>query len=105
LFKDREYNSCALIKAEDGSPVVAIIGGFETGMEVWNPQTRQVELLWEEIPPEVGESYGLRYAEILPVNDGSELILYGGDTGSTTDEIWKYNVETNRWTRYKNYCI
>jgi len=79
---------------------VAIIGGLEKGMELWNPQTGIVELLWDEIPPEVGGSDGLRFAEILLINDGSELIVYGGDTGSTTDEIWKYNVESNIWTKY-----
>jgi len=79
--------------------VVAIIGGEETGMELWNPITKEVQLLWNEIPPEAGSSYGLRYAEILPVNDASELILYGGYAGSNTDEIWKYNVERNSWTK------
>jgi len=101
LIKDRGASSCALIKAKDGSPVVAIIGGWGKGMEVWNPQTRQVELLWGEIPPEVGTSSGLEVAEVLPINDGSELILYGGYAGSNKDEIWKYTVETNIWTRYK----
>jgi len=105
LIKDRYVSSCALIKAKDGSPVVAIIGGWGKGMEVWNPQTRQVELLWDQIPPEVGASIGLEFAEVLPINDGSELILYGGAPGSITDEIWKYTVETNSWTKYINYSI
>jgi len=47
LIEDRYFSSCALIKAKDGNPVVAIVGGFEKGMELWNPQTREVELLWE----------------------------------------------------------
>jgi len=107
LIKNRAYSGCALIKAKDGSPVVAIIGGYPNkGMELWNPQTREVELLWEEIPPEVGGPVGLRFAEVLPIKDGSEMILYGGDTGSTVkDEIWKYTVETNSWTKYINYVI
>jgi len=104
LIKSRVYSSCALVKSKDGSPVVAIIGGNEKGIEVWNPKTRKVELLWEEIPSEAGASYGLRYAEIIPVNNASELILYGGFTGSNTEKIWKYNVETNSWTKYIN-CI
>jgi len=105
LIKDRYVSSCALIKAKDGSPVVAIVGGDGKGMELWNPQTGEVELLWDEIPPEVGTSYGLRWAEVLPINDGSELILYGGLDGSYKDEIWKYTVETNSWTKYINYSI
>jgi len=105
LIKNRFGSSCALIKAKDGSPVVAIISGSETGMELWNPQTKEVELLWNEIPPEVGGTLGLGFAEILPINDGSELILYGGTDGSFKDEIWKYTVETNSWKKYLNYSI
>jgi len=51
----------------------------------------------------VGASQGLRLAEVLPIDDGSELILYGGYDGSYKDEIWKYTVETNSWTKYMNY--
>jgi len=106
LIKYRYRSSCALIKGKDGLPIVAIIGGDEKGMELWNPQTREVELLWNEIPPEVGGSYGLSLAEILPINDGTELILYGGSLWrSYKDEIWKYTVETNSWTKYWNYFI
>jgi len=94
LVKDRFQSTCALIKGKDGQQLVAIIGGEEKGMELWNPQTREVELLWGEIPPEVGGSTGgLRWAEVLPINDGSMLILYG------KDDIWKYIVETNIWTK------
>jgi len=101
LNKQRYGSSCALIKAKDGNPVVAIIGGYpEKGMELWNPKTGEVELLWDEIPPEEGGSTGLQYAEMLPVNDGSDFILYGGATPSYKDDIWKYNVETNSWTKY-----
>jgi len=99
-MKDRLASSCALIKAKDGSPVVAIIGGYEKGMELWNPQTREVELVWDEIPPEVGDLFGLAYSKIIPINDGSELILYGGEARSQSDEIWKYTMETNSWTKY-----
>jgi len=78
-----------------------MIGGIEKGMELWNPYTKEVQLLWNEIPPEVGGAFGLEYADIIPINAGSELILYGGyEYGSTTDEIWKYTVETNSWTKY-----
>jgi len=101
LNKQRDGSSCALIKAKDGNPVVAVIGGvYEKGMELWNPKTREVELLWDEIPPEEGGSGGLEFAEMLPINDGSELILYGGYHGSFKDDIWKYNVATNSWTKY-----
>jgi len=100
LIKNRIGSSCGLIKGKDGSPVVAIIGGVQTGMELWNTKTGKVELLWEEIPPEVGGLGGLRYAEMLPIKNGSELIVYGGIDRSDSDEIWKYSVENNNWTKY-----
>jgi len=53
----------------------------------------------------VGGSLGLGFTETLPINDGSELILYGGTDGSFKDEIWKYTVETNSWKKYLNYSI
>jgi len=51
----------------------------------------------------VGAKYGLQAADILPINDGAELILSGGNYGSSTDEIWKYNVKSNIWTKYVMY--
>jgi len=111
LFKDRVTSSCALIKDKDGSPVVAIIGGYDKGMELWNPQTRKVQLLWNEILPEVGEPGGFSRAQALPINDGSELILYGAltypgsDASFYKDDIWKYTVKTNIWTKYYKSCL
>jgi len=106
LIRDRRASSCALIKGKDGFPVVAIVGGVEVqGMELWNPQTREVKLLWEEIPPELGAANGFFSSDMLLINGGSELILYGGRTGSYKDEIWKYTMETNNWTVYKNYVM
>ena len=44
---------------KDGRPVVAIVGGIRRGMELWNPQTKTVELLWDVIPPEESGTQGL----------------------------------------------
>jgi len=104
LIKDRIESNCAVIKGKDGSPLVAIIGGFnQKGMEVWNPTTGEVELLWNEIPPEVGSSPGLAQAELIPVNGGLELLVYGGFPSK--DDIWKYTVETNAWTKYIKHIV
>jgi len=99
---NRVFSSCELIKDKDGQQVVLIVGGYERGMELWNPQTNEVKLLSDVIPPEGGGSYGIRAAEILPINDRSELIFYGGvkESDSDSDEIWKYTVDTNSWTKY-----
>ncbi len=86
---------------KDGQPVVAIIGGFQKGMELWNPQTKTIELIWGTIPPEEGDSYGLRGSSMVILKGGQELFLYGGSLGSSAqDGIWKYITANDTWTRY-----
>ena len=99
LIKDRYYSTCGLIIGKDGPPVVAITGGVEKGMEVWNPATKTVELLWDEIPAEEGASYGLFESELVTIKGGTEFVLYGGHNGAFQDGIWKYLVAENSWTR------
>jgi len=51
--------------------------------------------------PTWGELYGLMTSTAVPIKNGSELILYGGHISAVAkDEIWKYNVEANTWTKY-----
>jgi hypothetical protein len=89
-----------LIPDKDGQPVVAIVGGVEKGMELWNPRTHTVELLWDEIPPEEGGREGLRGSGLVPLSGGEEFILYGGYQGSIQRDIWKYISSNNTWIRY-----
>ena len=84
----------------DGLPVVAIIGGQEKGMEVWNPRSLTIENLWNEIPAEEGAATGLSFGGMIPVKDGSEFMYYGGYKGSHHKGLWKYVVAQNSWTRY-----
>jgi len=97
LIKNRVGSVCGLIKGKDGLPVVVIIGGNEKGMELWNPRKGEIKPL--EIPAEVGGSSSLHYAQMIPVKDESELIIYGGYGAGFRDEIWNYNGETNIWTK------
>jgi len=85
---------------KDGFSVVAIIGGEEKGMEIWNPRTSTVELLWDEIPPETGGTRGLGSAEMIPTSGGLDFILYGGshEVGPKSD-IWKYTAAGNKWDK------
>ena len=86
---------------KDGQPVVAIIGGSQKGMELWNPRTKTVELLWDVTPPEEGGTYGLEGGSMIILKGGQELLLYGGYHGSSVqDGIWKYITANNTWTRY-----
>ncbi len=100
LIRNRYLSTCGLMMDKDGQPVVTIIGGDQRGMELWNPQTKTVELLWDVIPPEEGGEYSLYASEIVIMKGGQEFLLYGGYQGSSQDRIWKYITAKNIWTRY-----
>lgn len=48
-------------------------------MEVWNPADGSVTLITNELPPEEGYSSGVAFAQLLAINNGTELLLYGGN--------------------------
>ncbi len=79
---------------------MAIIGGYQKGMEIWNPQTKTVELLWDVIPPEEMGLIGLVDSHMVTLKGGQELLLYGGLQGSYQDGIWQYISASNSWKRY-----
>ena len=92
-----------MIIGKDGQPLVVIIGGVgsnQKGMELWNPRTHKVELLWDIIPPEEGGTQGLKASEMVILKGGQELLLYGGLQGSYQDGIWQYISASNTWKRY-----
>jgi len=100
LVNSRFLSSCGLINDKDGNKVVAIVGGKEAGMDIWNPKTSEIQLLWDEIPPEKEASNNLQDAQMITVNEGSEFLLYGGYLNQTyLDTIWKYSVVNNTWER------
>ena len=39
---------------------------------------------------------------MFSINDGSELILYGGFAGEYLPDIWKYSVADDTWTQVGN---
>ncbi len=79
------------------------MGGYssnEKGMEIWNPKSKTVELLWDDIPPEQNGTTGLEDSRVVTLRGGRELLLYGGYQGSSQDGIWKYVPADNTWKRY-----
>ncbi len=91
-----------MIMDKDGQPVVVIMGGSgpsTKGMDVWNPGTKTVKLLWDIIPPEEGGTQGLQGSQMVILKGGREFILYGGLQGSYQDGIWKYTSVNNTWRR------
>ena len=104
----RQFSSCALLVDDDGAPLVAIAGGSDSlegrGMEIWNPLNESVTTQTDLLPSEEGGTFGLQDAQLVPINGGSELLLYGGWANSSLSmdlgKIWKYSLAENIWTEY-----
>lgn len=104
LKMDRYHSSCGLIVGKNGQKVVAIVGGYtKKGMELWNPRSKSVELLWDVVPPELGASQSINSGSMLTIKGGTEFIYYGGYHGKSYDGIWKYVALYNNWTKYQIY--
>ena len=105
-MRNRIFSTCGWIFGKDGQPLVVIIGGVganQKGMELWNPRTHKVELLWDTIPPEEGGREALQHSAVVTLDGGQEFMLYGGSQGSSKDDIWKYNAANNTWKRYSSF--
>ena len=46
---------------------------------MWNPADNSVQNVTAQLPNEEGDSTGLDYAQLLPIKNGTELLLYGGN--------------------------
>ena len=91
-----------MLKGKNEEPLVAIAGGLpfdSKGMDIWNPIDGTVELVTELLPTETENSLGLNHAQLLPINGGSEIILYGGFQGEYQQEIWKYTAGNSTWSK------
>lgn len=55
------------------------MGGGSKGMEVWNPNDGSVTKVTKVLPSEEGDSNSLNYAKLVPIKNGAELLLYGGN--------------------------
>jgi hypothetical protein len=63
-------------------------------MEAWNPDYATIQTLSDVLPPEEGKSSGLETSQLIAINDGSELLLFGGWALNTYAEggIWKFSM-------------
>ena len=62
----RNWSEIILIKLIFFQLVVAILGGSETGMEIWNPADGSVQLILDILPPEIAP-YGLERSKLVPI--------------------------------------
>ena len=102
LINKRFKSACALVKGSNGEPLVAVAGGITAdskGLEIWNPLKASVELIDDLLPTETASSLGLNHAMLIPINKGTEMILYGGYQNDYQSEIWKFTVDTSKWEK------
>jgi hypothetical protein len=96
LIEARWLSSCAVLKDKHGSMSVAVVGGrYSSDLEAWNPEDGKVTTL-AQLPP---NNHTLYSPKLVPINDGSELLMYGGNYRS---EIMKYSSLKNSWEKVKS---
>ena len=79
-----------------GQTIVVALGGEAKGIESWNPSDGFSKVLSNESPSEVGSTFGLKYASLVTINNGQDVIIYGGKNSLTIrNKVWKYNLVSN----------
>ena len=92
LLRDRVYCACSLLNGDNGEKVVAVAGGRQYGMEVWNPLDGSVKMLTTSFPTKATE-----HSTMISVKQNSELIFY--ENADAMKGIWKYFQVNNTWTK------
>jgi hypothetical protein len=81
------------MKDESGQTLVVALGGEAKGIETWNPSDGSSNVLSNETASEVGSTYGLMNASLVTVNNGQDVIIYGGKHSLyVRKRVWKYNL-------------
>ncbi len=103
LIRRRWRSACSLMKNSNGDTLVAVAGGAHPdgkGLEIWSPIEGTVKLESQMLPTETLKSFGLNHAQLMPINKGSELLLYGGFQGSFQSQVWKFSEKDSKWTKF-----
>ncbi len=112
LIRPRKLSGCALVRKPGQPAVIAIAGGnytnskvgildskvkippvirmfyfFFKGMEIFDPSTNTVELIVDELPPEIRTSSNYFGLTMVSVENNTELIILGGETAGKVDSI------------------
>ena len=100
----RYFNqACTLVKSTNESILVAMTSGTdEYGLDLVDVKPSGSFNSWSKIsdklPEEIGKSNGLAFSQLLSVNNGNELLLYGGQIGNQIfDGIYKFYFASKTW--------
>jgi hypothetical protein len=84
------------MKDGNGQTIAVALGGEAKGIEIWNPSDGSSKVLSTEVDSEVGSTHGLMYASLSTVNNGKDVIIFGGKNSLTIrNKVWKYNLVSN----------
>ena len=84
---------------ESGETIVVALGGEAKGIETWNPSDGSSKVLSNETASEVGSTHGLMYASLVTVNNGQDVVIYGGKNSVLIrNKVWKYNLVATLFT-------
>ncbi len=76
-----------------GQRLVVALGGEAKGIETWNPVDGSSMVLSNETASEVSSTTGLKFASLVTVNNGQDVIIYGGiHSFLIRNRVWKYNL-------------
>ncbi len=99
FYRIESWTWCAILENENAEKVVVIAGGFSAGTEIWNPLDGSIKLVSEDFPPVTSIPTG--HAKLVPINFGSDLLLYGGYyNGTTVDNVWKFSGSDLSWSEF-----
>jgi len=59
-----------------------------------------VKLVATQLPTETAKSFALNHGQLLTINGGTELLLYGGWQGDFQGSIWKFVEKDSSWAKY-----
>lgn len=108
LIGRRWKSACALMKNSNGDSLIAVAGGIHPdgkGLEIWSPTDGIVKLVSEILPTETSQSLSLNHGQLVPINNGREVLLYGGYQGSFQSDIWKFSEKDSSWTKVGNMLV
>ena len=84
------------MKDGNGRLIAVALGGEAKGIETWNPSDGSSKVVSNETASEVGSTHGLMYASLVTINNGQDVIIYGGKNSLTIrNKVWKYNLVSN----------
>ena len=67
-----------------------------------SPTDGTVKLVTTYLPTETAKSFALNHGQLVAINGGTELLLYGGWQGEFQGSVWKFTEKDSSWKKEGN---